>query len=198
MITEKRHYYWLDLIRFISAVLVVMVHVRCEFFMTLKKSKIISTIGIFLLCFLFHFIYDWIPCTLTAIFFPVNESIWEHLKLVFYPIALVSVAEYYLASIRPDNFLCIKIRSIWFCMISTVIIFYTYVGVWGNTVEWLNIVVYFLAMGIAYCFSCKRLIHPEQTQNPPVLCALSFAAVAILFMIFSLYPPSIGIFTVPS
>ena len=34
---NKQHYYWLDLIRFISALLVVMVHVRCEFFMTYSK-----------------------------------------------------------------------------------------------------------------------------------------------------------------
>lgn len=42
MITEKRHYYWLDLIRFISALLVVMVHVRCEFFMTYSKLNVES------------------------------------------------------------------------------------------------------------------------------------------------------------
>lgn len=42
MITEKRHYYWLDLIRFISALLVVMVHVRCEFFMTYSKLNVDS------------------------------------------------------------------------------------------------------------------------------------------------------------
>ena len=51
--------------------------------MTLKRTRIISTIGIFLLCFSFHFIYDWIPNYITAIFFPVNESIWEHMKLLF-------------------------------------------------------------------------------------------------------------------
>ncbi len=165
----------------------------------IKTAELIAFIIASILGVLFHFVYGWTgEIRIIGFFVPVNESIWEHLKLVFYPIALVSVAEYYLAGIRPDNFLCIKIRSIWIGMISTVIIFYTYVGVWGNTVEWLNIVVYFLAMGIAYCFSCKRLIHPEQTQNTPILCALSFATVAILFMIFSLYPPSIGIFTVPS
>ena len=62
--------------------------------MTLKRSRFISTIGIFALCFLFHFIYSWIPCSLTAIFFPVNEYIWEHLKLLFSAVVFYGIIDY--------------------------------------------------------------------------------------------------------
>lgn len=62
--------------------------------MTLKRTRIISTIIIFGLCFLFHFIYDWLPCTLTAIFFPVNESIWEHMKLLFSAVIFYGIIDY--------------------------------------------------------------------------------------------------------
>jgi len=75
--------------------------------MTLKKTKIISTIGIFLLCFLFHFIYDWLPCTLTAIFFPVNESIWEHMKLLFSAVCFYGIIDYIILqklNIKYNNF----------------------------------------------------------------------------------------------
>lgn len=51
--------------------------------MTLKKIKIINVVIFFALSFLWHFIYDLLPCFLTAIFFPVNESIWEHMKIIF-------------------------------------------------------------------------------------------------------------------
>ena len=50
-------------------------------YMTLKKWKVISCIGIFLLSALLHFIYDWFPSFFTSLFFPVNESIWEHNKI---------------------------------------------------------------------------------------------------------------------
>lgn len=50
--------------------------------MNLKKI-FINTILIFLICCVFHFIYNLIPNFLTSLFFPVNESIWEHLKLIF-------------------------------------------------------------------------------------------------------------------
>ena len=62
--------------------------------MTLKRSRIISTIGIFLLCFLFHFIYDWFSSFITAIFFPVNESIWEHMKLLFSAVVMYGIIDY--------------------------------------------------------------------------------------------------------
>ena len=51
--------------------------------MTLKKLKIINVVIFFLLSFLWHFMYDWLPCFFTSIFFPVNESIWEHMKIIF-------------------------------------------------------------------------------------------------------------------
>lgn len=51
--------------------------------MTLKKIKIINVVIFFLLSFLWHFMYDWLPCFLTSIFLPVNESIWEHMKIIF-------------------------------------------------------------------------------------------------------------------
>ena len=62
--------------------------------MSLKASRITSIIGIFLLCFLFHSMYEWIPNTLTAIFFPVNESIWEHMKLIFTSTIVYGIIDY--------------------------------------------------------------------------------------------------------
>ena len=75
--------------------------------MNLKKSRIISTIVIFLLCFLFHFIYEWIPSSITAIFFPVNESIWEHMKLLFSAVIFYGIIDYIILQkfkIKYNNF----------------------------------------------------------------------------------------------
>lgn len=47
-----------------------------------KKVLFINTIIIFLSLFLFHNIYNLIPCSITSFFFPVNESLYEHLKLI--------------------------------------------------------------------------------------------------------------------
>ena len=64
--------------------------------MTLKKIKFISVIGIFLLSILSHFVYDLFPNIITSIFFPVNESIWEHMKILFTSILLYGIIDYIL------------------------------------------------------------------------------------------------------
>ena len=64
--------------------------------MNLTKSKVISTITIFALCFVFHFVYDVLPSPITAIFFPVNESIWEHIKMLFSAIIFNGLIDYFI------------------------------------------------------------------------------------------------------
>lgn len=75
--------------------------------MNLKRSRIISSIGIFILCFLFHSLYNLIPSSITAIFFPVNESIWDHQKLLFTSVISYGILDYIILSkfkIKYNNF----------------------------------------------------------------------------------------------
>lgn len=61
--------------------------------MNLKKIKIISILIAFALCFPLHFLYDKFPNFITSIFAPVNESIWEHMKILFGSIILTGVIQ---------------------------------------------------------------------------------------------------------
>lgn len=62
--------------------------------MNLKKVKIIACFGIFILCFITHFGYDVLPNCITSIFFPVNESIWEHVKMLYTTIILYGLVDF--------------------------------------------------------------------------------------------------------
>ena len=64
--------------------------------LNLKKMVIVNSILTFLLCFLTHFGYDIFPNYVTAIFFPVNESIWEHMKMLYTTILLESLIAYFI------------------------------------------------------------------------------------------------------
>lgn len=64
--------------------------------MNLKKIKIIAVFSLFILMSLFHFVYDIFPNNLFAVFFPVNESIFEHLKLIFTTFVLYGIIDYIL------------------------------------------------------------------------------------------------------
>jgi len=76
--------------------------------MNLKKIKILSIFLTFGLSVLFHFAYDIFPNFLTATIFPVNESIWEHMKLLYFGILFYSIIEYFILKkndIDTHNFL---------------------------------------------------------------------------------------------
>ena len=64
--------------------------------MTLKKMVYINTIITFLLCFIAHGMYSWIPSNAVAVFFPVNESIWEHMKMLYTSILIYGFIEHLL------------------------------------------------------------------------------------------------------
>ena len=75
--------------------------------MNLKKIKVVAVLGIFILSFLSHFAYDLFPNIIFSFIFPVNESIWEHMKLLSTTILLYGIIEYFLLKIF-ENFIMNK------------------------------------------------------------------------------------------
>ncbi len=90
--------------------------------MNLKRIKIISFFGVFALTFLFHFLYEWFPNPVFAVLFPVNESIWEHMKLLYSGFFFWSIIEYFLIkkfNIKINNY----ILNTFIVMMTTVIVY---------------------------------------------------------------------------
>ena len=73
----------------------------------MKKIIFINAILTFALCFLTHFLYDWFPNPIFSILFPVNESIWEHMKMIYTTVLIYGIIEYFIYkkySIDYNNF----------------------------------------------------------------------------------------------
>ena len=62
--------------------------------MNFKKWKIISPIILFILASILHFGYTIMPNIISSIIFPVNESIYEHMKLIYTSVLVFSLIEY--------------------------------------------------------------------------------------------------------
>ncbi len=78
--------------------------------LNLKKMIIINSIVMFAISFLVHSLYNWIPNNIIAVFFPVNESIWEHMKMLYTTNLLSSIIEYIILKkndIEYHNFLLV-------------------------------------------------------------------------------------------
>ena len=61
----------------------------------MKKVKIIGVFVIMVLSVLCHFLYEWNNNFIFSILFPVNESIFEHMKLIATPVFLYGIFEYF-------------------------------------------------------------------------------------------------------
>lgn len=71
--------------------------------MSKKKLKIWGAIFAFVLCFPLHFLYEKFPNFITSIFAPVNESIWEHMKIIFGSIILSGVIQKVIVLIKKEQ-----------------------------------------------------------------------------------------------
>ena len=67
-----------------------------------KKFVVINTILTFLVGFFVHNLYNWIPCTITTIF-PVNESLFEHMKLIYLSPIISSTIIYFIFKMKDLN-----------------------------------------------------------------------------------------------
>ena len=145
-----------------------------------------------------HFLYEWTgENTLIGYFFPVNESTWEHLKLLFFPTALFSLIEYFIIKDK-RSYVPAAALSLIVGLISIVVIFYTYSGVLGFKIEWFNIAIYYIALIIMLIL--KNLLLQSnivEGRFATFLSLLWFLAMAIMFVIFTYNPLDLGIFKEP-
>ena len=166
--------------------------------MSLKRLKVIDVFIIFALCFLTHFIYSWFPNTLFSIFFPVNESIWEHMKMLFSAIIIFSVVDFILLKvfeIEYRNF----ITSIFLSAVLSIIIFlaiylplYYFIG--ENMV--LNLTVLFVSIVFSQAVSYFVL----ESKDYGLLNYVSLIGIIFSYIVFGIltyYPSTEDLFYDP-
>ena len=144
-----------------------------------------------------HFLYDWLgKAVWVAPFSGINESTWEHMKLLFWPMLLFAVAQRFFFRERQDYW-CVKLRGILLGLVLIPVIFYTYNGVVGQSPDWLNIAIFFISAAIAYIYE-TRLFHGEKLRcKSPGWAIAALALIALLFVVFTFAPPALGIFKDP-
>ena len=154
------------------------------------KKILLNTAIIFTFCSIFHFGYDWFPSFLTSLFFPVNESVFEHLKMIFTATCFFSL----LSNIfyKEKNILFkTYLRS----MASIIILLLLYLPV--NYLIGENMIITLIILFLSILLSemiCSRISTTKEysllNKISLVLLILNFS----IFSIFSYYPPKMGLF----
>lgn len=162
----------------------------------IRNFQIISVIFVWIVGTLLHFTHEWFPnSTIFTIISAVNESTWEHLKLVFFPMLCMTIIGYfYNKSVK--NFLYAKLISILIAMSFIVVFFYTYTGIIGRNFAVLDIGSFFVAVILGEYFAYRIMISDKKRHNSSISIAI-LIAILIGFTVFTYYPPNIGLFENP-
>ena len=144
-----------------------------------------------------HFLYDWTGGSiLVSPFSGVNESTWEHMKLLFWPLLLfASVQRLFFKEL--ENYWCIKLMEILLGLLLIPVLFYTYHGMFGKSPDWINIALFYITALLVFLF--EWLVF----KNDLLYCRASRLALAgifligIMFVVFTFSPPPIPLFRDP-
>lgn len=146
---------------------------------------------------LLHFLYDWLGGAVwIAPFSGVNESTWEHMKLLFWPTFLFSILESFHFRDR-KRFWCVKLKGILLGLVLIPIIFYTYIGVIGKSPDWINIAIFFISAAIVYAYETVMFNKKSVSCQNPRSAFITLCIIAALFVLFTFRTPVLGIFKDP-
>lgn len=144
-----------------------------------------------------HFLYEWLgESWWIAPFSGVNESTWEHMKLMFWPMLIYALAQSIFFSDRAD-FWCVKLRGILLGLSLIPIIFYTYNGAISKSPDWVNIAIFFICAAAAYWYEARLFYKESLTCKPSRISMALILFIALLFITFTFATPKIAIFRDP-
>lgn len=144
-----------------------------------------------------HFFYQWSgENPVVSLFSPINESVWEHMKLVFFPILL-----WFLLMSPPmrKEYPCAGPALLAGNLIGTLLIpvlFYTYSGILGHSITFVDILIFFIAVFTAFCTGWKFKFSDRLCTIRTLLLVLT-ALAALSFFVFTFLPPDISLFKSP-
>jgi len=167
--------------------------------MTVKKSILRWELGgivfVVVLGTLLHFAFEWsgrwIPIAPIA---AVNESVWEHLKLGFWPALVWAVLEYSRFGKSANNFLLAKTVGIYLIPITIVVLYYAYTAILGHGLLPVDITIFVVAVIVGQLVSYRLLAASPVSERLNRFAPIALAILGILFVLFTFCPPQFPLF----
>jgi hypothetical protein len=170
--------------------------------MTAKKRILRWELGgiafIVVLGAVLHFAFEWsgraIPIAPIA---AVNESVWEHLKLGFWPALVYAILEYSRFGKSANNFPFAKTLGIYLIPITIVGLFYAYTAILGHGPLIVDITIFVVAVIVGQLVSYKLLTASPLPGRLNRFAPIALVVLSILFVLFTFYPPQVPLFKDP-
>ena len=161
-----------------------------------------SVTGFFAVCILGtvnHYLYEWSGNnSVVGAFVPVNESVWEHLKLLFFPFLIFVIVEFVVYGKYIKGFLFSDFIGVLCGLIFIPVAFYAYSGIVGKSVIFVDILIFIVAVAISFYVRYRRIKNENDAKsylNIPAI--ILFVGVALLMAGLTYFPPQTEIFRSP-
>ena len=144
-----------------------------------------------------HFLYGWTgERILVAPFSGVNESTWEHMKLLFWPLFLFALVQRLFFKDQ-ENYWCVKLAEILLGLVLIPVLFYTYNGAFGESPDWLNIAIFYITALLVFLFEWWAFKRNWLPCTRPQLAFAAICIIGVLFVVFTFATPQIPLFQDP-
>jgi hypothetical protein len=159
------------------------------------KWEMLGIVAISLLGSFLHFAFDLSgEIKLIGTISAVNESVWEHLKIAFWPALLYAVFEYPFLKGRTNNYLIAKATSIYLMPITITAVFYLYTAAIGHHFLVIDIITFVAAIAVGQIASYRMLVTRRLPRWLNLVGLAALIALAIAFIVFTFSPPQLPIF----
>lgn len=162
---------------------------------TILTYEIIGMIFIIIIGSLLHFTFELSGFSpLVGVFSAVNESVWEHLKLGFWPLTIYTFIEYWKIKDKTNNFFLAKAFAACTMILIIPVIFYSYTSITCEAILAIDIGSFIVAVVVGQYLSYKLLTFRQQSKTLELLSMIVLAVLAVLFVVFTFYPPHLSVF----
>lgn len=162
-----------------------------------KKLKILGVILAFLLTFPLHFLYDKAPSFITSIIAPVNESIAEHMKILFGSILIAGVIQKIIVKTKKLNINNVCISNFTAALVSIPIFLIMFIPVYNAIGENLPITIIIMFIAIVISEIISYLIMKKDDLKLENMAIIFTITVYIIFGFLTYFPPQNELFLDP-
>lgn len=141
--------------------------------------------------FLFELSGEWLPVGVIA---AVNESVFEHLKLTFWPTVLYGASTYKILKNHTRNFIVAKAAATYVMPLTIIVLFYAYTTPTGWENVAIDITIFIVAVAVGQLTSYKILTLQRLPQWLKWLSLALLVILAVIYGLFTFYPPQVDFF----
>ena len=147
---------------------------------------------------LLHFCYEWSgENPFVALFAPVSESVWEHLKLLFFPVLVYTLFEIIVLFKVSGSFLTARVLGVILGMFFILAAFFTYTGIIGRNFLAADILIFALSVFVTF-LSSRYLEVRCPSLNLPLLANYALLLLIVTcFVSFTFSPPGLPMLQSP-